>query len=62
LCYQWIIHACSETDLRKIDFCKFSSVFLFFSVKRPDGISWRPDGWIFVVRTIFSSGVRTGGA
>jgi hypothetical protein len=22
-------------------------------VKRPDGLSWRPDGWIFVVRTIF---------
>jgi hypothetical protein len=22
-------------------------------VKRPNGLSWRPDGWIFVVRTIF---------
>jgi hypothetical protein len=25
--------------------------FLFFNVKRPDGLSWCPNGWIFVVRT-----------
>jgi len=30
LCYQLIIHACSNTDLRKFDLCKFSSVFLVF--------------------------------
>jgi hypothetical protein len=34
---------CSDTDLRKIDFCKFSSVFCCFSVERPNGPSWRPD-------------------
>jgi hypothetical protein len=30
LCYQLIIHACSNTDLRKFDLCKFSSAFLVF--------------------------------
>jgi hypothetical protein len=30
LCYQLIIHVWSNTDLRKFDLCKFSSVFLVF--------------------------------
>jgi hypothetical protein len=50
---------CSETDLRKIDFCKsFIQFFVFFSVKRLDGHSWRPDGWRLVVQ-MGSGYVRT---
>jgi len=57
LCYQWIIHACSETDLRKIKFCNFFFSFLFFNVKRPDGLSWLPNGGSSVSRTVlFTSG------
>jgi hypothetical protein len=50
LCYQLIIHACSNTNLRKLISEKFSSVFLCFSVEGSDGlvvrtaISWSPDG------------------
>jgi hypothetical protein len=44
LLYQLIIHACSEANIREnIFFCNFS-FFLFFSVKRPNGLSLRPDG------------------
>jgi hypothetical protein len=43
-CYQLIIHVCSATDLRKTNLCKFSSFFWIFSVKRPDGLSFHPDG------------------
>jgi hypothetical protein len=53
LCYQLIIHACSDTDLRKIHLCKiFLSFFLCFSVERPDGLYWCPDR--LVVRTALS--------
>jgi len=47
----------SETDLRKIKFYKFFFSFLFFSVKRPDGLFWRLDGGSSVGRTVlFTSG------
>jgi hypothetical protein len=52
LCYQWIIHACSETDLRKIKFYKFFFIFLFFSVRHSDGLSWCLDGGSLVGRTV----------
>jgi hypothetical protein len=48
LCYQLIIHACSDTDLRKIDLCKiFLSFFLCVSVwsVRMVYIDVRTDWW-----------------
>jgi hypothetical protein len=49
----------SETDLRKIKFCKFFFSFLFFRVKRPDGLSWRLNGGSSVGQTVLiTSGLR----
>jgi hypothetical protein len=61
LCYQLIIHAYSNTNLRKLISVKFSSVFFWcFSVEGPDGLHWRSDG--LVVRTALSwSPDRDGG-
>jgi hypothetical protein len=40
LFYQLFIHACSEANFREnYFFCKFSSEFQIFSVKRPDGLA-----------------------
>jgi hypothetical protein len=35
----------------KLNSTNFFFSFLFFSVKRPDGLSWSLDGWSLVVRT-----------
>jgi hypothetical protein len=66
LSYQLIIHACSDTDLRKFDLCKFSSVFLVFQCgasglstltsKRIGG----PDGTLLESGRGWSPHVRTG--
>jgi hypothetical protein len=65
LCYQLIIHACSNTDLRKLISIKFSSVFLVFQcgasgrTSGPDGTLLESGlGWSPHVRTR-SDGVRT---
>jgi hypothetical protein len=66
LCYQLIIHACSDTDLRKFDLCKFFSVFLVFQCGasgRSTLTSWRtggPDGTLLESGRGWSPHVRTG--
>jgi hypothetical protein len=66
LCYQLIIHACSDTDLRKFDLCKFFSVFLVFqcgaSGRSPltSGRVSGPDSTLLESGRVWSPIVRTG--
>lgn len=52
LFYQLIIHAGSKADNRKNIFLQFFLQFLLFSVKRPNGLSLRPDGCGSGVQTV----------
>jgi len=54
LCYQLIMYAYSDTDLRNLISVNSSWFFWCFSVDRPDGIPWSPNGCSMVVRTVFS--------
>jgi hypothetical protein len=58
LCYQWFIHAYSETHLEKIDFCEFSLNFLLFQCGASERISG-PDSTLLESEREWSPIVRT---